>query len=156
MSSVAFGLLLFVQAASLFQQDFLIGSDGSGYYAVGRRNDTHIFHATTADATINAAVGALGVHGGTIGLLPGRFELGAPILIDRSSVTLAGANAGGDLFFTPMNNHTQGFENKWASILVATGDFDAVQVGFAAAGEAQPLIFGVALHDIGALYPYLI
>lgn len=140
-------LLLVVSKPALpyFQQDFLVGEQDGKFFAVERGNSTvQLFEAPSADVTINSCIGSLGKHGGTIGLLPGVFTLAAPIRVDRSSVMIAGANAGGDLFFTSMGKTAEGFANKWASILNAEYDGDAIQVGF---GDA--LIYGFALHNVG-------
>ena len=115
-------------ACPYFQQDFLVGEQNGKFFAVGRGNSTMLFQAPSADVTINACIRALGKHGGTIGLLPGAFTLAAPIRVDRSSVTIAGANSGGDLFFTSMGSTAEGFANKWASVLNAEYDGDAIQV----------------------------
>ena len=139
-------LLLAAGQASLpfFQNDFLVGQENGTFFAVGRGNGTkQLFEAPSADVTINACIGALGEHGGTIGLLPGVFTLQSPIRVDRSSVMIAGANAGGDLFFTSMGT-AAGFANKWASVLNAAYDGDAIQVGF-----GDSLVYGFALHNVG-------
>lgn len=132
-------------AAPCTQASHIIVADSnSSYFAVSGEDGSIVFGAETADQTVNAAIAALPRNGGTLAFRPGVFALAAPITIDRNSVTLLGANAGGDLFFTSMDNGTQGFDDKVATVLLAAGDFDAVAIG-----TADALIFGAAVTDLG-------
>ena len=141
--ALLFPPLVCASAGSTCAASFAIEAlSASRYCATARNGSTGLFCSASADATINAAIRALGPSGGTLALLPGAFVLAAPIEIDRDSVTLAGANEGGDLFFTAMGNGTAGLGQKAASTLYALGGFDAVRVGFGSA-----LVFGVALRD---------
>lgn len=135
-------------AVPIMQSAFLIVRNNSlsptQYYAVRGADGAIVFTAATAEITVNAAIAALPTSGGTVAFRPGVFELATPIVINRNSVTLRGANAGGDLFFTSMDNGTQGFDNKVATVLLAAGDHDAISIGM---GDA--LIFGAAVVNLG-------
>eukprot|EP00729_Bicosta_minor_P028334 gene28334-15146_t len=53
------------------------------------------------------------------------------ITIDRNSVEIRGENSGGDLFFAS-DSYYNGFANKTATTVYATGDYDAFAIGTSA------------------------
>lgn len=101
--------------------------------AVDGRTGAVCFSSCDATEVINTALGpclagsSATASGGVVVLRRGVYNLTSPINISSSGVTLQG-EGGGDLYFTA-DGTFHGVTNKAATILVASGSFDAVQVG---------------------------
>ena len=118
---------------------YIVRLDTTGfyYYAInGTTGKIDMPSTTNASAIINYAV----AHANSVSLL-GKIILTSPIDIDNS-VTISGENNAGDLFFTADSTY-HGFSNKWATTIVADGNFSAFEVG------KTNFVFGVTIQNLG-------
>lgn len=85
-------------------------------------NATEVINAAVGRCLINDATGV----GGVVQVRRGIYNLSGPINMSTSGVTLQG-EGGGDLYFTADGTY-HGVANKAATLLVADGPYDAIQV----------------------------